>query len=112
MDITGETLRAPLDLTLFKDGPGTRLLNVENFQNTAPLVRLSVIDNGPGIPMEVLPKIFQAYFTTKDSRHGTGLGLNIVQRLVQEGGGALQVISKPGEGTTFNVFLPGTLLAS
>ena len=97
---------------MFKDGPGTRLLNVENFQNTAPLVRLSVIDNGPGIPMEVLPKIFQAYFTTKDARHGTGLGLNIVQRLVQEGGGALQVISKPGEGTTFNVFLPGSVLAS
>jgi signal transduction histidine kinase len=112
VDITGEVLPEPLDLTRFKDGPGTRLLNVENFQNTAPLVRLSVSDNGPGIPLEVLPKIFQAYFTTKDARHGTGLGLNIVQRLVQEGGGALQVTTKPGEGTTFNVFLPGAPLAS
>ena len=111
VDITGEVLPEPLDLTLFKDGPGTRLLNVEHFQNTAPLVRLSVSDSGPGIPLEVLPKIFQAYFTTKDTRHGTGLGLNIVQRLVQEGGGALQVITKPGEGTTFNLFLPGTSLA-
>ena len=110
--ITGEVLPEPLDLTVFKDGPGTRLLNVENFQNLAPLVRLSVSDNGPGIPLEVLPKIFQAYFTTKDARHGTGLGLNIVQRLVQEGGGALQVTTQPGEGTTFNVFLPGTPLAS
>jgi signal transduction histidine kinase len=112
VDITGEVLPEPLDLTRFKDGPGTRLLNVENFQNTAPLVRLSVSDNGPGIPLEVLPKIFQAYFTTKDARHGTGLGLNIVQRLVQEGGGALQVTTKPDEGTTFNVFLPGASLAS
>jgi signal transduction histidine kinase len=84
---------------------------VENFQNAGPLVRLSVRDNGPGIPLEVLPKIFQAYFTTKDARHGTGLGLSIVQRLVHEGGGALQVITKPGEGTTFNVFLPGTPVA-
>jgi signal transduction histidine kinase len=112
VDITGEVLPEPLDLTRFKDGPGTRLLNVENFQNTAPLVRLSVSDNGPGIPPEVLPKIFQAYFTTKDARHGTGLGLNIVQRLVQEGGGALQVTTKPGDGTTFNVFLPGAPVAS
>ncbi len=112
VDITGEVLPEPLDLTRFKDGPGTRLLNVENFQNTAPLVRLSVSDNGPGIPLEVLPKIFQAYFTTKDARHGTGLGLNIVQRLVQEGGGALQVTTQPGEGTTFNVFLPSSPLAS
>jgi len=111
VEIAGEVLREPLDLAQFKDGPGTRLLNVENFQNTAPLVRLSVRDNGPGIPPEVLPKIFQAYFTTKDARHGTGLGLNIVQRLVQEGGGALQVISQPGEGTLFNVFLPGAPLA-
>lgn len=111
VDITGEVLSEPLDLIRFKDGPGTRLLNVENFQNTAPLLRLSVSDNGPGIPLEVLPKVFQAYYTTKDARHGTGLGLNIVQRLVQEGGGALQVITKPGEGTTFNVFLPGTQLA-
>lgn len=112
VDITGEVRREPLDLTQFKDGPGTRLLNVENFQNTAPLVCLSVSDNGPGIPLEVLPKIFQAYFTTKDARQGTGLGLNIVQRMVQEGGGALQVITQPGEGTTFNVFLPGTPLVS
>jgi len=112
VDITGEVLPTPLDLTQFKDGPGTRMLNVENFQNTAPLVRLSVRDTGPGIPLEVLPKIFQVYFTTKDARQGTGLGLNIVQRMVQEGGGALQVITQPGAGTTFNVFLPGAPLAS
>lgn len=111
-DITGEVLHEPLDLTQFKDGPGKRLLNVENFRNIAPLVRLSVSDNGPGIPLEVLPKIFQAYFTTKDARQGTGLGLNIVQRLVQEGGGALQIITQPGVGTTFNAFLPGAPLAS
>ncbi len=112
VDITGELLSEPIDLTRFKDGPETRLLNVENFLNTAPLVRLSVGDDGPGIPLDVLPKIFEAYYTTKDARHGTGLGLNIVQRLVREGGGALQVVTKPGTGTTFNVFLPGAPLAN
>jgi signal transduction histidine kinase len=105
--VTGETLNEPLALSEFKDAPGERLLNVENFQNTAPLVRLTVSDNGPGIPAEILPKIFQPYFTTKDARQGTGLGLNIVQRLVKEGGGALHVKTAPGQGTAFSIYLPG-----
>ena len=107
VQVTGESLNAPLDLSVFKDAPGERLMNVENFQNVAPLVRLTVSDNGSGIPPEVLPKIFQAYFTTKDARVGTGLGLNIVQRLVKESGGALHVKTAPGEGTAFSVYLPG-----
>ena len=107
VQVSGETLNAPLNLSAFKDAPGERLMNVENFQNVAPLVRLTVSDNGPGIPPEVLPKIFQAYFTTKDARVGTGLGLNIVQRLVKESGGALHVKTATGEGTAFSVYLPG-----
>lgn len=110
VDIDGEVLHEPLELTAFKDGPETRLLNVENFQNHAPLVRLSVRDNGPGIPPEILPKIFQPYFTTKDARQGTGLGLNIVQRLVKENGGALHLRTRVGEGTVFTVYLPAAHL--
>jgi signal transduction histidine kinase len=106
VEIDGESLSEPLDLAKFKDTPGSRLLNVENFHNEAPLVRLSVRDNGPGIPPEVLPKIFQPYFTTKDARQGTGLGLNIVQRLVKEGGGVLHVETERGKGTSFTVYLP------
>lgn len=112
VQVSGESLDAPVDLSVFKDLPGERLLNVENFQNIAPLVRLTVSDNGPGIPPEVLPKIFQAYFTTKDARLGTGLGLNIVQRLVKESGGALHVKTAPGEGTAFSVYLPGVPLTT
>ncbi len=111
VDIEGESLHEPLDLTKFKDSSGSRLLNVENFQNEAPLVRISVHDDGPGIPAEVLPKIFQPYFTTKDARQGTGLGLNIVQRLVKESGGALHVETRQGKGTTFTVFLPAVPVA-
>jgi signal transduction histidine kinase len=109
--VSGEVLHEPLDLGQFKDSEGERLLNVENFQNTAPLVRLAVSDTGPGIPPEVLPRIFQPYFTTKDPRQGTGLGLNIVQRLVREGGGALHVKTAPGAGTTFTIYLPAAPLA-
>jgi len=106
----GETLRTPLNLTKFKDGPNDRLLNVESMDNTVPLVKLWVRDNGPGIPGEVLPKIFQPYFTTKGPRQGTGLGLNIVQRLIKEGSGALHVHTQSGEGTTFTIYLPGVEL--
>jgi signal transduction histidine kinase len=110
VQIEGRALHEPLDLTAFKDSPGARFLNVENFDNVAPLVQLSVIDDGPGIPPEILPKIFQPYFTTKGSKQGTGLGLNIVQRLIKEGKGALQVQTQPGKGTTFTVYIPGARL--
>lgn len=112
VEIEGEVLRQELDLAQFKDGPETRLLNVENFHNAPPLIRLSVRDNGPGIPAEILPRVFQPYFTTKEARHGTGLGLSIVQRLVKEAGGVLHVQTRTGEGTVFTIYLPGTPLAS
>jgi len=111
VEISGEVLHTPLDLVKFKDGPHDRLLNIEGLDNTAPLVKFEVRDNGPGIPAEVLPKIFQPYFTTKGPRQGTGLGLNIVQRLIKEGDGALHVHTQVGVGTTFTVYLPGLNLA-
>jgi signal transduction histidine kinase len=111
VEIGGEVLRAPLDLAKFKDGPNDRLLNVESMENAAPLVKFFVRDTGPGIPAEVLPKIFQPYFTTKGPREGTGLGLNIVQRFIKEGNGALHCHTQIGEGTTFTVYLPGANLA-
>lgn len=111
VEIGGEVLHAPLDLTKFKDGPHDRLLNIEGLENQAPLVKFSVQDNGPGIPPEVLPKIFHPYFTTKGPRQGTGLGLNIVQRLIKEANGALHCRTQVNGGTTFTVYLPGTKLA-
>lgn len=112
VDIEGVTLRQALDLTLFKDGPQERLLNVENFDNTPPLLMISVRDTGSGIPEDILPKIFQAYFSTKAARQGTGLGLNIVQRLIKEARGALHVRTAVGQGTTFTVYLSAVPLPS
>jgi signal transduction histidine kinase len=110
VEVAAQVLEQPVDLSAFKDGPQDRLLNVENFDNTAPLVMLSVRDTGPGIPTEILPKIFQPYFSTKGARQGTGLGLNIVQRLVKEARGAFHVHTQIGQGTTFTVFLPAAPL--
>ena len=104
--VGAEVVRDRLDLTVFKDGPTDRFLNVECMDNTAPLVKFWVTDNGPGIPEDVLPKIFQPYFTTKGPNQGTGLGLNIVQRLIKEGNGALHVHTQIGKGSTFAIYLP------
>jgi signal transduction histidine kinase len=95
-----------------RDGPQDRLLNVENFENTSSTLLLTVSDNGPGIPPETLPKIFQPYFSTKGARRGTGLGLSIVQRLVKEAKGALRVHTQVGEGTSFMVYLPAVASAT
>jgi signal transduction histidine kinase len=108
VDLQGRVLHQPLDLAAFKDGPEDRLLNVEGFENTVPVLAIAVQDTGPGIPPEVLPKIFQPYFTTKPARQGTGLGLNIVQRLIKEAHGALHVHTRVGEGTTFTIYLAAT----
>jgi signal transduction histidine kinase len=112
VEVEARVLPEPLDLSTFKDGPGQRLLNVERMDNTAPLLMVSVRDNGPGIEPEILPKVFEAYFTTKGTHQGTGLGLNIVQRLIREAKGALHVRTRVGEGTTFTVYLPAVRLAS
>ena len=67
---------------------------------------VSVTDHGPGIPPEVLPRIFEAFFTTKPQGSGTGLGLEIVHRIVtQKFGGKIDVTSEPGN-TSFEVRLP------
>lgn len=67
---------------------------------------ISISDQGEGIPPEVLPHIFDPFFTTKPQGQGTGLGLDIVHRIVtQKFGGTIQVDSKPGK-TTFTVRLP------
>jgi len=105
VEIRSRVLNEPLDLSEFRDGPQDRFLNVEGFCNLAPLLAISVCDTGPGIPSELLPKIFQPYFSTKGARQGTGLGLSIVQRLVKEAKGALHVHTEPGKGTTFTVYV-------
>ena len=69
-------------------------------------VTVKIIDNGPGIPSEVLPRIWDPFFTTKDVGEGTGLGLSIVHELVERHGGTIEVNTRVGEGTTFTVKLP------
>lgn len=66
----------------------------------------SVSDTGSGIPAEVLPRIFNPFFTTKDKGKGTGLGLAIVQSIVTKAKGVVEVETEAGRGTTFKIYLP------
>ncbi len=71
-------------------------------------VRLSVVDNGEGIAADALPRIFEPFFTTKDQGKGTGLGLSVVYGIVDQLQGGIEVSSVPGEGTSFELYLPLT----
>jgi signal transduction histidine kinase len=68
-------------------------------------VVISVADTGFGITPEDLPKIFQPFFTAKKKR-GLGLGLPICDRIIKNHGGRIKVESQPGQGTTFEIYLP------
>lgn len=69
-------------------------------------LKLTVVDDGKGIPDALLDRIFDPFFTTKEVGQGTGMGLAMVQGLVHRAGGHFMVASVPGQGTTFQVFLP------
>jgi PAS domain S-box-containing protein len=69
-------------------------------------LRIEVIDNGSGIDARDLPRLFDPFFTTKPVGEGTGLGLSISHNIVTNHGGRLEVTSRRGEGSRFQVFLP------
>ncbi|RVU02727.1 cyclic nucleotide-binding domain-containing protein [Mucilaginibacter limnophilus] len=68
-------------------------------------VQVLIVDDGPGIPEEIKPRIFDPFFTTKEMGKGTGMGLDVVSRIIRQHNGTIKVKSKPGE-TEFEVCLP------
>src|SRR4051794_27218867 len=72
--------------------------------NAGPMVQIAVTDNGPGVPPEVMDRIFSPFFTTKPQ--GSGLGLAIVRKIVDAHDGRIDVGTRPGGGTLFRVTLP------
>jgi two-component system NtrC family sensor kinase len=71
-----------------------------------PMAEIAIIDTGCGIPERNLQRIFDPFFTSKEVGKGTGLGLSVSHGIVKAHGGAIEVDSKVGEGSTFRVYLP------
>jgi signal transduction histidine kinase len=73
-------------------------------EHLGPMILITISDNGPGIPPEVVDRIFSPFFTTKPQ--GSGLGLAIVRKIVDAHDGRIDVVQRPGGGTVFRVTLP------
>jgi signal transduction histidine kinase len=86
------------------DGAGSVKIELHPTAERNSSVRLEIADNGPGIAPEQLSRIFDPFYTTKE--RGIGLGLSVVQRIVEDHEGQIQVISEVGRGTRFLVDLP------
>jgi two-component system, sensor histidine kinase and response regulator len=105
VDIRPKVLQQPLDLQNFNDGPEERFINRDKFPNLPPVLAISVQDNGTGISPENMARLFETKFTTKPVGSGTGLGLHIVKRLLNEANAGIHVQTKPGQGSVFTVCL-------
>jgi PAS domain S-box-containing protein len=86
--------------------PQIRMSTSMDEDNGSPAVKIEVEDNGVGFPPELMDRVFDPFFTTKDPDKGTGLGLSISRSIVEEFGGAIQIQSNSGEGTTVAVLVP------
>jgi CheY-like chemotaxis protein len=97
--LSGGTLTIRTEITTRPDDAGSEL-----GRQPTGWVRLSVADTGVGMDDQVKGRLFEPFFTTK--AQGTGLGLSVVQNIVQEHGGRIDVRTAPGQGSTFQVYLP------
>ncbi|MFY9705715.1 MAG: HAMP domain-containing sensor histidine kinase [Desulfobacterales bacterium] len=84
----------------------------EKIGNGKPHIRLKFRDTGQGIAPEILTRIFDPFYTTKPSKIHSGLGLAVVDGLLQTTGGRIRVDSKPGQGATFTLDLPAAEISS
>ncbi len=81
-------------------------------ENPGPYVRISIRDHGKGIPEDILKKIFEPFFSTREPGKGTGLGLAAVHGIIRNHNGHIAVESTPGKGSVFHIYLPAKPTAS
>ncbi len=103
MDENGGRLEVGIESVEFKEND---LDGQKAVLRPGPYVKIAVSDTGEGIPADVLPRIFDPYFTTKEVGKGSGMGLAIAMGIVQNHEGTINVDSMPGKGTTFSLYFP------
>lgn len=102
MEETGGALSVTLQTTFVGSDEKEMLLHV----NPGEYVELIVSDTGSGIRPDIIRKIFDPYFTTKETGKGTGMGLAIIHGIMSDYGGTIRVESRLGKGTTFHTYFP------
>ena len=85
--------------------PGDKITVQARLANGGAIIE--VIDAGEGMAQDLLDRVFEPFVTTKGPRHGTGLGLSVVYRIVKDHGGSISIDSRPGDGTRVVLTLPG-----
>jgi PAS domain S-box-containing protein len=99
----GGTLEVTLDDVQIEEDD---IADQPGFSAPGRYVRLSVSDNGTGIPPEILDRIFDPFFTTKPKNEGTGMGLSMIHGIIKSYKGDISVYSRVGKGTAVRVFIP------
>ncbi|RJR16055.1 MAG: response regulator [Nitrospiraceae bacterium] len=84
----------------------SQFVRAHGFGSPGTYAFLSVTDTGEGISEDIRQKVFEPFFTTKEVGRGTGLGLSIVYGIITQHNGYINIYSEPGEGTSFNIYLP------
>jgi signal transduction histidine kinase len=69
-------------------------------------VRISIEDDGPGVPTAIADRIFDPFFTTRDPSEGTGLGLHLSRQIIRENGGEMRLLTRTPRGAAFEILLP------
>jgi signal transduction histidine kinase/DNA-binding NarL/FixJ family response regulator len=82
--------------------------STKDFAEGRPMLRLRVADSGDGIPEDLIARVTEPFFTTKETGKGTGLGLSMVSGFAQQSGGEMRIASAVNKGTTIELFLPAT----
>lgn len=106
VDVIAQYLPHGYSVEGFRDAEHERFVRAEAFPSDKALVALVVRDAGLGIPPAVVRRLFNEQITTKPEGKGTGLGLGSVKALVLAAKGAIHMVTKPGEGSSFTVFIP------
>ncbi len=90
---------------------GALFVETESMKDERGGVRIRIRDTGAGIEPDVLPYVFQPFFTTRPLGKGTGLGLSVTRSIVREHDGEISIETSVGEGTTISILLPAAVSA-